>query len=446
MRRGRRAGTTLKTVGGRWFVAAVLAVWSTVSSGQPHIARGLAYTVQVETRVTMPFLGDERGNFTGAGFLISRDPPRVLTNAHVASRSVAEIRVAFRDGDFQPATREYVDPHLDVAVLRINPDQIPAAVELPKLACDGSTTAGTDVAALGHPWGLPFTATRGIVSGNTTLEGVDWLQTDAALNHGNSGGPLVRLADGAVVGVSAARVEENNVQNLNFAVPARFVCTVLSVLNSGHDPTPPRLPAILAAQDPNGGTLTVAAPTASDSPLQGGDEVLAVGTLVTGQVRSQTELLDHLRGQTGTIDLFVRRDGEPRPVPVQLQPRRPVLQREGLVVAGALLVTSALEGHERFRGLRGAVVHSIEPGSIAGSLGLEPWSVVSAVDDRPVGEDLGALKRQLRDGAGEATLTVMTLSTRTDTWFDFRRVKLPRGDVDLITLKEGKRPAVAPSL
>ena len=62
--------------------------------------------------------------------------------------------------------------------------------ELAKLKCDGEPAAGRAVIAYGHPWGLDFTATRGIISGTKPRDGEEKLQTDAALNPGNSGGAL----------------------------------------------------------------------------------------------------------------------------------------------------------------------------------------------------------------------------------------------------------------
>lgn len=415
-----------------WLCAALL-LSSLNAYGELPIAEGLGYTVQVETGITTPFITEQRGNFFGAGFLISREPPRVLTNAHVASRSVATIRVSFEGQAYQPARRVYVDPHLDLALLALEPGSVPETVTPARLACADDVAAGTEVAALGHPWDLPYTATRGIVSGKATFNGRDWLQTDAALNHGNSGGPLIRLSDGAVVGVNTARVEEDNAQNLNFAVPIGLACTILALLDKGIDPTPPSPPAAFAAQLARGKPLTVALALEPNSPLAAGDVLLAVGE-EAAPANTLTELLDRLRGRQGPVPLLVERSGERRTVVLTIEKPTPVMQRRGLMLGGALLADAPLADTPRLPGLNGLLIHDVAPGSPAGAQGLGPWSILLAVNDQPAPADTGELHRFLAAAGPAVTLTFAALSERSDTWLDYQRVRLMTDGLQIVGL------------
>ena len=98
--------------------------------------------------------------------------------------------MAFKEDTFHPAKRIYIDPYFDIAIIGVDPNVIPKTANPAKLDCSHGRKIGLEVAAFGHPWGLRFTATRGIVSAYRYTEGYEQLQTDAALNSGNSGEPL----------------------------------------------------------------------------------------------------------------------------------------------------------------------------------------------------------------------------------------------------------------
>src|SRR5262249_6815509 len=146
---------------------------------------------------------------------------------------------------FAKADKIYVDNHLDVAVLKIDPASIPAYATAGELQCAAEYPPGRPVIAFGHPWSLDYTATRGIISGVKVSEGAESLQTDAALNPGNSGGPLIDAETGLIVGINASGVR--GAEGLHFAVPIKFVCTILDLLKQGKEPAPPRLPVLFAA-------------------------------------------------------------------------------------------------------------------------------------------------------------------------------------------------------
>src|SRR6185295_18897104 len=122
-------------------------------------------TVRIRTQINTPFMDDQRGSYGGAGFLVDAKRRWVLTNAHVVGQSPSTVQAAFADGTFQPVRKVYVDSFTDVAVLEMPADgrQHPVA----PINCVEDTQVGEAVGAFGHPLGMPFTGTRGIVSGKT---------------------------------------------------------------------------------------------------------------------------------------------------------------------------------------------------------------------------------------------------------------------------------------
>ena len=162
----------------------------------------------------------------GSGVIIDKDG-QILTNAHVVD-GAASITVTRGSADKGPARLLGVDSVLDIALLRIdNASVLPAA----PLGDSAVVKVGDEVEAIGNPFGLNRTMTRGIVSGlNRLLPGISdepMIQTDAAINPGNSGGPLVDRC-GAVVGINTLISDE--AQAMGFAVPINAVKSVLDDL------------------------------------------------------------------------------------------------------------------------------------------------------------------------------------------------------------------------
>ncbi|HEY5317027.1 MAG TPA: trypsin-like peptidase domain-containing protein, partial [Solirubrobacteraceae bacterium] len=185
----------------------------------------------------------------GSGFVISAGGA-IVTNAHVVSTAVkgalrraSHVYVQFSDGNEVPARIVGTDPNADVALLQVSP----AGLSLRPLALGSSASlaVGAPVAALGSPFGEAGSMSVGVISATNrsiqSLNGTNALntfsipgaiQTDAAINHGNSGGPLVN-ANGAVIGISSQIASSSGGgEGVGFAVPVDIVKRSVAQLRS----------------------------------------------------------------------------------------------------------------------------------------------------------------------------------------------------------------------
>ena len=208
----------------------------------------------------------------GTGFFI--DPlGRVLTSAHVVAGATAVTAVT-RSGRRFAAQLLGTDPHRYLALLAVDGEDLPPP--LPLAARDGQV--GEWVMAIGTPLGLAFSATRGIVSATGRSDVVwdpagyaDFIQTDAAINRGNSGGPLLGL-DGAVLGVCAAIDPEAD--RIGFAVPATMARVVATHLQANGRLVRSFL-GVQLTEDPEGVRVVSVLPDspAKEAGLRAGDRV-----------------------------------------------------------------------------------------------------------------------------------------------------------------------------
>ena len=178
-------------------------------------------TVTSQIQTLSPF-GSSQGRAIGTGFVVRSDG-YILTNHHVVA-DASSVSVTLADGDVHPATVVAQDEQHDLAVLKIDANGLPAST----LGDSNDVQIGETVVAIGFALDLSGgpTVTSGIVSSldrsidvqdSTRVRSYrDLLQTDAALNHGNSGGPLLTL-DGRVIGVNVAGGD--GVENIGFAIP-----------------------------------------------------------------------------------------------------------------------------------------------------------------------------------------------------------------------------------
>ena len=169
-----------------------------------------------------------RSEALGSGFVISADG-YIVTNNHVIE-GADEIQIEFFSGDKLPAKLVGTDPKTDIAVLKVESDK-----PLPFVTFGDSDTmrVGDWVVAMGNPLGQGFSVSAGIVSArNRALSGTydDFIQTDAAINKGNSGGPLFNM-DGQVIGVNTAILSPNGGSiGIGFSMASNVVTKVVDQL------------------------------------------------------------------------------------------------------------------------------------------------------------------------------------------------------------------------
>jgi putative serine protease PepD len=288
-------------------------------------------TSQIRQPSDNPFGGVQTGTATGSGFVIDSSG-LIVTNAHVVD-GASSITVKLGDGKPQKATLVGKDESTDIALLKIDPN----GQQLHPLALADSSTVhvGDPTYAIGNPFGLDRTLTTGVVSAlqrqiqapnGFSIDNV--IQTDAALNPGNSGGPLLD-AQGRVIGVnsqiesdsSSASGQAGNV-GIGFAVPSNTVRNVVTQLQkSGH--VAHAWLGVATTDASTGGAQVgsvVSGSPAAKAGVRQGDVITAVGGTSVTDTASLGDAVDsHAVGQT--VKLTVRRGGDLKTLTVKLGDR-----------------------------------------------------------------------------------------------------------------------------
>lgn len=333
------------------------------------------FTVRVRTSIEYSFAEDQAGTSNGAGFLVDVENRYLVTNAHVSGRGNGTIEIAFKGHEYERAEAVYVDPILDLAILQIKHTSLPKEAISATLDCSDRYLNGIVVAAYGHPHGLHFSASRGIISQVRTYEATDWIQTDAAINPGNSGGALIDLETGDVVGVNAMGFEDT--QGLNFAVPMGPVCSILDLLQKDEIPSPPALPLFFATNEELDTHLTVAGNIYGSLPkgVMPGDILETVnGTIVY----SPNEIVELLRAYRGTVELGLVRGEKKFVTNVLVASMAPILDRPFIMMDGALIAQDVYPERWHRDGL--FQVHSLAAGSLSEQSDLNTYRLIMSVN------------------------------------------------------------------
>jgi serine protease Do len=341
----------------------------------------IKYTVEIRTRVEIPFVEDDKGINYGAGFLIDKKLGWILTNAHVASYSPSDTRAAFHQQDWTSVEKVYVDPYLDMAIIKFPLEQIPEDAKEATLECNLRPSMGHPVGAFGHPWGYSFTGTRGIISGFTAGVEGGMLQTDAPINGGNSGGPLISMSTGKVLGINTSSVDDDGNQNTNFSERIDHVCKILRLIKNKKNPSPPKLEVVFQKDiitDTN--KLIIAKSYLSSLPLKEGDIILNLEGFPS-PIKNERGLIHELRGNLDNVRLRVLRSGRNIDVVGKLDPRDLITDRKGVFFSGVLISEEWMEDSRELK-LPEFVIHSVESSSTGQMEGFGKYSFISSVDGK----------------------------------------------------------------
>jgi putative serine protease PepD len=248
------------------------------------------------------------GSAEGTGWIYDAKGD-IVTNEHVIDGATSTT-VRFSDGSTSKGTIVGADKSTDLAVVHVD---APASKLVPlKLGDSSNAEIGDPVIAIGNPFGLDGTVTSGIVSAlnreisapdDTPIEGA--IQTDAAINHGNSGGPLLNL-DSRVIGVTAQiQSDSGGNEGVGFAIPANTVRTIADqLITSGK--AEHALLGILPTNAANGAKIqSVSAGTAAaDAGLKAGDVITSVdGTSVDSSAQLRAIIAAHQPGDKITVTI-----------------------------------------------------------------------------------------------------------------------------------------------
>lgn len=335
----------------------------------------------------------------GSGFIISADG-LILTNAHVV-REAKDVTVKLSDRREFTAKVLGSDPSTDIAVLRINAKDLPTV----RIGDARNLEVGDPVLAIGAPYGLEQTATQGIVSakgrslpGDNTV--IPFIQTDAAVNPGNSGGPLFD-GSGTVVGINAQIYSQSGgFQGLSFSIPINVAMKVKDQIVATGKASHARLGVTIqdlnqslsesfGLKRPDGALIANVAPNsaAAAAGLKSGDVV----TEVNGQPIVRSGELSSLIGLSAPGDkvkLKVWRDHTPREVEVKLggtDARTQVAEGDDGAQPGQLgLAMRPLTRDERKEAKvdQGLVIENVS--GAAEAAGIQPGDVLLAINGRPV--------------------------------------------------------------
>ncbi len=414
--------------------------------GGPQTPRGHP---QINPRQPRP----QRSVSSGSGFIITSDG-YILTNNHVVE-GATKLQVTLDTGEKFEADVIGTDPMIDLGLIKIDPK----GKKLPTLPLGDSDTlrVGQWVMAIGNPFELERTVTVGVVSGKKRQVGIgntipglaNFIQTDAAINFGNSGGPLID-GQGRVVGISTAIQRGEMAEGIGFAIPineARKAAEELRAVGSvkrgylgitmngtGMNES---ARAYYKLPDSNGVIITAVAPKgpAAEAGIRKHDVIRKIDG---NPVKDNQELLGMIasRKPGETVKLEILRGGETTKIDVTLATRPnldqegpdtepkadeeapvPVMSSEGLGIKVQALPSFARKQLKMDADAPGVMIVSVDPESDAAEEGLSPRQIITAIDDVPL-RSVGDWNRVVKDlKPGESVKIDIDLGGRTEIVF-----------------------------
>lgn len=346
----------------------------------------------------------------GSGLIISEDG-RIVTNYHVIDRAQS-ITVILDDKTKHPAEIVRSDAQTDLAVIKIKADR---KLSPAKLGDSGNVQVGEWVLAIGNPYGFDRTVSFGIVSGkgrfipginNTDVPIInDFIQTDALIDPGNSGGPLVNM-HGEVIGINSVGIGRGQ----GFTIPSNIVKEVLNrsevegrikrgwlgIALQAFTPehaeylNKPELRGVLVSDTVKGGPAQKAGILSGDIITEINGEEIDASTKEAIQ-RCILTVTTIEPGTNANVKIF--RDGKLISLKVPIGTQPPMSSKEadtdyGMTVKG---ITSAMADDERLTTDKGVMISHITPGTAADAAGLSVKDVIVKIDRTPV-TDLESFK------------------------------------------------------
>ena len=338
------------------------------------------YTVKISNSTNTPFIEDSYNASFGSGILIDKTNGIIITNAHVSSYSPSINRVNFKYSDPIQSKQIYIDPEIDLAFLQVDPKLIPKEAIEAKLQCKNDYKQGQNVVAFGHPNGKDFTITRGIISAiRYETDFFESIQTDAAINGGNSGGALIDISSGLVVGINSFGATD--AEGLNFALPSYTACKVLELYKNKKDPSPLDFQVLFSNNKEQGKFLRISEVLNKQSLLKVGDEILEVDNK---KVENPTQLSNEARGKSN-ITVKILRDNKQQELKLQLKARGSVTERVGLVFSNIIIgdkssSTSGVINQKMNNPDSNLVVQNLRSGPGSGK--LRKFDVINYIDGK----------------------------------------------------------------
>ena len=381
----------------------------------------------------MPRAPRQRG--LGSGVVISRDG-YILTNNHVID-GADSIIVEFADGRTLTATLVGTDKPSDVALLKVQGDALPALT----LGNSDAVQVGDVVLAVGNPLGVGQTVTMGIISAKGRATGTgdgsyeDFLQTDAPINHGNSGGALVNTK-GELVGINS-QILSNTGENIGigFAIPANMARNVADQLRKDGkvrrsqlgvtiQPVTSDMAASLGLKDVGGVIISSIEPgsAADRAGLKQGDVIQAFNGQPVKDLNSlRNRVADSTPGSNTTVTIV--RDGATRDLTVTLREAAAANAGNGendstapgdttsLGVSVTPLTAELADRLSLPKDATGVVVQDVNPDGRAAGAGLQRGDVIQQVNRQPV-KTVDELRAAVRSNSDKPVLLLISREGR----------------------------------
>ncbi|MEM6162230.1 serine endoprotease DegP [Erwinia sp. P6884] len=346
----------------------------------------------------------EKFRALGSGVVIDAEKGYVVTNNHVVDNAT-KIQVQLSDGRKYDAKVIGKDPRSDIALIQLKEAKNLTAI---KMADSDEIKVGDYTVAIGNPYGLGETVTSGIVSalgrsGLNVENYENFIQTDAAINRGNSGGALVNL-NGELIGINTAILapDGGNI-GIGFAIPANMVKNLtaqmvefgqvkrgeLGIMGTELNS---ELAKAMKVDAQRGAFVSQVLPksSAAKAGVKAGDVVVSINGKAISSFAA-------LRAQVGSLPVGTKmtlgliRDGKPLTVNVELQQSSQSKVDSGNIYTG---IEGADLSNYDAKGVKGVKVDSVKPGSSAARVGLKKDDIILGVNQQAVA-NLGELRKVL---------------------------------------------------